>query len=368
MSSICAWVAKSSPPAARGRCSAAKCVGQKCYRWEGFGENFHLNNYSKPSIQYIMIYVSDDLQWSSMTWHVMTCWNMLKHVETCWNMLKHVETCWNCLHRSQDSAPRADHRARPHPRLRSAPEFHKRRKQSKDLSQCQHVSAMSRSFFCFVLSSSPCYRVAAMSAERMCQTMGVVQKTQKDLQHAHFKNIIEYIKCGFQHISTNQTRSAPKSWCFLLATFSEPRSNCLRASRAAGIPWDELPGDFKQSWSLSDSAFCGIWWYNIYKYRQYRLMFLSYMMSYMFVPNWREICELLSHISATLVPHWCHISATLVPQSPCQVILRSRCPRRRHGLEGHALLLRWPPRRRFGSQDQHRSHWRQGSRRQGSRR
>ena len=82
MSSICAWVAKSSPPAARGRCSAAKCVGQKCYRWEGFGENFHLNNYSKPSIQYIMIYVSDDLQWSSMTWHVMTCWNMLKHVET----------------------------------------------------------------------------------------------------------------------------------------------------------------------------------------------------------------------------------------------------------------------------------------------
>ena len=133
---------------------------------------------------------------------------------TCDDMLKHVETCWNCLHRSQDSAPRADHRARPHPRLRSAPEFHKRRKQSKDLSQCQHVSAMSRSFFCFVLSSSPCYRVAAMSAERMCQTMGVVQKTQKDLQHAHFKNIIEYIKCGFQHISTNQTRSAPSRGAF----------------------------------------------------------------------------------------------------------------------------------------------------------
>ena len=244
--------------------------------------------------------IFNDLQWHNMWWHVETCWNMLK-----------------LLNRSQDSAPRADHRPRPHP-LEVCTRISQK---AQTIERPVAVSACVSHVSFWIALSCQVLRVIVLlpCQQNVCAKQWVWFRRLKDLQHAHFKNILEYIKCGFQHIfrmlgftnlpisiivngftHTNQTRSAPKSWCCMAGHifWSRDPSAC-GPSRAAAIPWDELPCDFKQSWSLSDSAFWGIWWYKTYKYRQYRLMFLSYMMSYDVI----YVCAKLKRNLWTLEPH-----------------------------------------------------------------
>lgn len=142
---------------------------------------------------------------------------------TCWNMLK-------LLNRSQDSAPRADHRPRPHP-LEVCTRISQK---AQTIERPVAVSACVSHVSFWIALSCQVIRVIVLlpCQQNVCAKQWVWFRRLKDLQHAHFKNILEYIKCGFQHIfrmlgftnlpisiivngftHTNQTRSAPKSWC-----------------------------------------------------------------------------------------------------------------------------------------------------------